>query len=122
VPCLDSEVRTAVEDVKNIDKSSIMEYNPLVRFFDYGKLKEGIYIRNRRNGDIFKPFRSTGTKKLKEFFIDNKIPREQRDKIPLICKGNEVVWVIGHKTSDKFKLTENTKSVLKIEYVRRGSA
>ncbi|MGE5614003.1 MAG: tRNA lysidine(34) synthetase TilS [Bacillota bacterium] len=121
VPCLNSEVRTTVEDAINIDKSGVMEYNPLVRFFDYDKLKEGIYIRNRRNGDIFKPFRSTGTKKLKEFFIDGKIPREQRDSIPLICKGNEVVWVVGYKTSDKFKLTENTKSVLKIEYIRRGS-
>jgi tRNA(Ile)-lysidine synthase len=121
VPCLDAQVRATVENAENVDIPGVTEYNPLVRFFDYDRLKEGIYIRNRRNGDIFKPFRSAGTKKLKEFFIDNKIPREQRDMIPLICKGNEVVWVIGHKTSDKFKLTENTKSVLKIEYIRRGS-
>lgn len=117
VPCLDSLVRTMVEDAKDIDKFGAMEYNPLIQFFDYEELKKGIYIRNRRDGDIFKPFRSGGTKKLKEFFIDSKIPREQRDTIPLICKDNEAVWVIGYKTSDKFKLTENTKSVIRIEYI-----
>ena len=76
----------------------------------------GINIRNRKDGDIFKPLNSNGTKKLKEYLIDNKIPRELRDKIPLIAKGNEVIWMVGYKISDKFKVTENTKSVLKLEY------
>ncbi len=87
-----------------------------VQFFDYEKLKTGIYIRYRKEGDIFKPFRSNGTKKLKEYFIDKKIPRDLRESIPLISMGNEIVWVIGYKISDKFKVTENTKYILKLEY------
>ncbi|HOM01336.1 MAG TPA: tRNA lysidine(34) synthetase TilS [Acetivibrio sp.] len=87
-----------------------------VQFFDYDRLREGIYIRNRRDGDVFKPRSSNGTKKLKEFFIDNKIPRETRNHIPLISKGKEIVWIIGCKISDKFKVTENTKIILKLSY------
>lgn len=87
------------------------------QFFDYDKLKTGINIRNRRNGDIFRPYKSNGTKKLKEFFIDSKIPREVRGNIPLIVKDNEVVWIVGYKISDKFKVTENTKSILKLQYL-----
>jgi len=118
---LDAVVKTSVEEVINVDKCGKMDYNSFVQYFDYDSLKRGINIRNRRNGDIFKPFRSNGTKKLKEYFIDNKIPRELRDEIPLISMENEIVWVIGYKISDKFKVTENTKSALVIEYYRRIS-
>jgi len=47
--------------------------------------------------------------------IDNKIPREKRDKILLLAKNNEIIWIIGYRISDKFKVTENTKSILKYE-------
>jgi tRNA(Ile)-lysidine synthase len=88
----------------------------LTQLFDYEKLKVGINIRSRNNGDVFNPYKSPGTKKLKEYFIDNKIPRDKRDEIPLVAKNNEIVWIIGYKISDKFKVTENTKSILKLEY------
>jgi tRNA(Ile)-lysidine synthase len=99
-----------IEDYRNI------RYNSLVQFFDYDRLGNEIRVRNRRNGDRFKPYLSSGTKKLKEYFIDNKIPRGIRNTIPLIAIENEIVWVIGYKISDKFKVTENTKSILKVEY------
>lgn len=118
---LEAVVAVSVEPVTNVDKYGNMDYNSVVQYFDYDSLKRGINIRNRRNGDIFKPLKSTGTKKLKEYLIDMKVPRELRGDIPLICTGNEVVWIIGHKISDKFKVTENTKSALKIEYNRRTS-
>jgi tRNA(Ile)-lysidine synthase len=88
----------------------------LTQFFDYDKVCEGINIRKRKEGDIFKPINSNGTKKLKEYFIDKKIPREMRDNIPLIAKEREIIWIIGYKISDKFKVTENTKRVLKLSY------
>jgi tRNA(Ile)-lysidine synthase len=103
-----------------IDKYNGLGYNSLVQFFDYDGLKRGINIRNRCEGDIFKPYKSSGTKKLKEYFIDNKIPREIRSEIPLIACNDEIVWIIGYKISDKFKVTENTKSVLKLEVKKVG--
>jgi tRNA(Ile)-lysidine synthase len=97
-------------------KSHKPEQNSFIQVFDHDKIKGGIKIRSRKDGDLFKPYKSTGTKKLKEYFIDNKVPKEERDKIPVLAKDNEIVWVIGHKISDKFKVTENTKSIIKLEY------
>ena len=90
------------------------------KFFDLKKFESetilDIVVRNRRDGDIFKPLNSNGTKKLKEYFIDTKINREQRSKFPLIAKNKEIIWIIGNKTSDKYKVTDNTKSVLMIYF------
>lgn len=120
--------RTEVEALKTWIEASVFEVlegrkrfsdlpaGSLLQYFDYEKLKMGISIRSRNTGDMFKPLGSNGTKKLKEYYIDNKIPRELRDNIPLIAKNNEIVWIIGYKISDKFKVTENTKSVLRLEY------
>ncbi len=121
IPELQASLEISLENAGHIDNYGRIGYNSLVQFFDYDCIKRGINIRNRRDGDIFKPFKSNGTKKLKEYFIDKKIPREHRDEIPLVCIENEAIWVIGYKISDKFKVTENTKSVLKMEYNRRTS-
>ncbi len=114
---MESEVISGQQSVRNymtVDNTS------LEQFFDYEKLSMGINIRNRRNGDQFKPYKSNGTKKLKEYFIDNKFPRDTRDTTPLIALESEIVWIIGHKISDKFKVTENTKYVLRLSYINRG--
>lgn len=121
IPELNAELTTTILSDINIESCRSLGYNPFMQFFDYGMMNKGINIRNRQKGDFFKPFRSNGTKKLKEYFIDTKIPREQRNRIPLLCIESEVVWVIGDKISDKFRVTENTKSVLKIQYKRRAS-
>lgn len=98
-----------------VDKYGRLEYNSMVQLFDYGLLTGGINIRNREAGDVFKPLGSNGAKKLKKFLIDAHVPREQRDQIPVIASGSEVVWLAGIKISDKFKVTENTKFILKLE-------
>ena len=117
VPEIGAGIKAFIEKKPSaIEQNGNMRYNSLVQYFDYDTLKMGIYIRNRKDGDVFKPYKSNGTKKLKEYFIDNKIPRHKRDNIPLIAQGNEIVWVIGYKISDKFKVTENTKTVLKLIY------
>lgn len=92
------------------------------KFIDLEKVTamgENLQIRNRRDGDIFKPLKSNGTKKLKEYFIDNKIPREVRSTIPLIALNKDIVWVIGNKISDNYKVTDNTKMVLKITFIQK---
>ncbi len=60
----------------------------------YIGLKAGEYsVRNRRNGDRFKPEKMSGSKKLKEFFIDIKLPAQERDKVPIIVSGDEIAMV-----------------------------
>ncbi len=96
----------------------------IIKLFDFDKIQNKLnedhnsqlVVRNRRDGDIFKPHNSRGTKKLKEYFIDNKIPKDQRDSFPLIAINKEIIWIIGNKTSDKYKVTDNTNSVLMINF------
>ncbi|KNY28638.1 tRNA lysidine(34) synthetase TilS [Pseudobacteroides cellulosolvens] len=111
--CLQSAVIGPI-DAENINIQRCKREEK-VQYFDYEALKMGIYLRNRKEGDMFKPINGKGTKKLKEYFIDEKIPRDERNKILLVAIGNEIVWVVGNKTSDKFKVNENTKYILKLE-------
>lgn len=86
------------------------------RYFDYDKIKSELFIRNRRNGDRFVPFGMNGSKKIKDYFVDEKIPREERDSIPLIVDGDNIIWVVGYRTSNLYKITGNTERILEIAY------
>ena len=93
--------------------------NVLIKYFDYDKIKEKIIIRKRRNGDKIVPLGMKGSKKVKDIFINLKVPVEQRPEIPILCFDNEIAWIVGHKVSDKFKITKDTKNVLKITFTRK---
>ena len=90
--------------------------NPLIKLFDYDKIEERIVIRTRKDGDKMKPLGIKGTKKLKDIFINLKVPREERDIIPLICFDDEIAWIVGYKVSESFKITKGTNRVLKISF------
>lgn len=84
------------------------------QIFDVDTIPYDAVFRLRRDGDVFKPYKS-GTKKLKEYFIDKKIPQRMRNKIPLLCSGNEVLLIAGVEISDKIKVTE--KTIQKAEFI-----
>ncbi|MDI6600279.1 MAG: tRNA lysidine(34) synthetase TilS [Thermoanaerobacteraceae bacterium] len=92
------------------------EHNRLTAYIDFDKVKNGLAVRNRRPGDRIAPLGMSGTKKLKELFIDEKIPREKRDSIPIIVDGDEVVWVVGVRLSERYKVDRYTKNVLRIVF------
>lgn len=92
-----------------------------VRFFDYAKVSNTLYIRRRNPGDSFLPFGMQGSKKIKDYFIDEKVPRDMRDKIPLIIDGENILWVVGYRTSDLYKIGEDTRDVLMIKYSHLGA-
>lgn len=88
-----------------------------IKYFDYDKIRGDLFIRNRKSGDKFTPLGMKGTKKIKDFFIDEKIPREERNKIPFIVDEEEITWVVGYRINEKYKITEKTERILKIEIV-----
>ncbi len=84
-------------------------------YFDYQRTKAPLSLRNREEGDRFQPLGMRGSKKLKDFFIDEKIPLEEREKTPLLLSKKEIIWVVGHRISDKAKVTNKTKKILMVE-------
>lgn len=83
-------------------------------FLDWDKVKGPLFMRNRRPGDRFVPYGMSGSKKLKDYFIDEKISRDKRDKIPLIVDGDNIIWIVGYRSSNLYKVTKDTKKVLAI--------
>ncbi len=87
-----------------------------VAYLDFEKTGEIIRVRFFQPGDRFVPFGMKGHKKLKSYFIDQKVPREQRTLIPLLINAEDVIiWVYGERISDPFCMTDKTKKVLFIQ-------
>jgi len=84
-----------------------------VVYLDMDKV-ENLFIRTFRNGDRFIPLGMKSAVKLKDFFISQKIPRERRRTIPLLISGKEIVWVIGYRIDERYKITDNTHHILKV--------
>jgi len=88
-------------------------------YVDADKIKGPIVVRNRRQSDRLRPIGMGGkSKKLKDFMIDEKIPRENRDKILIFENSKEIIWVYGYRLSEVFKVEETTLKILKIEVIK----
>ena len=73
--------------------------------FDADRVTYPLTLRNIRKGDRFIPLGMKGHKKLKNFFIDSKIPVGERRTIPILLTGNDIMWVCGFRMDDRFKVT-----------------
>ncbi len=89
---------------------------PYTKWLSYDKMKQGFCIRNRRSGDYFISDVLGHHKKLKQYFIDEKIPARERDRMWLLAQENLVLWLIGGRISEHIKITKDTKIILEIEY------
>ncbi|MFP4660656.1 MAG: tRNA lysidine(34) synthetase TilS [Halanaerobiales bacterium] len=88
---------------------------------DFNKLSLPLRVRNRQDGDFFIPFGMKGSKKLKDFFIDEKIPVELRDRIPLVVDSKgKILWIAGYRTDDRIKVEHSTEKILKLSIVYKG--
>jgi len=89
-----------------------MEGEKSKAYLDVEKLQFPLIIRNFRPGDRVVPLGMTGHKKIKDIFIDLKIPVESRALIPLLVSGDKPVWICGYRIDDRYKITSKTKRVL----------
>lgn len=91
------------------------------QILDYDKLEgKELSVRNRKFGDKIAVYEDGREKKLKDYFIDKKISRNERGKIPLLCADNEIAAVIGYRVSEKYKINKDTEKGLVITYEREG--
>jgi tRNA(Ile)-lysidine synthase len=99
----------------SIIESQESEIKDTLAFFDAKKLSFPLEVRSRKSGDFFYPFGFGKRKKLQDFFVDGKVPRDERDRIPLIISGEDIIWIAGYRQDDRFKVTDETKKILKLE-------
>lgn len=85
------------------------------KWLDYDKIKNGLKLRHRRSGDYMVVDQAGSHKLLRRLMIDEKIPREERDKVWLIADGSHIVWMVGGRISEACKITSQTKKVLEIK-------
>lgn len=102
-------------EAENVDFLTITEEKPYTKYIDYDKMESKLVIRTRRPGDYLILDKSGKRKSLRRYFIDRKLPAEERDQKLLLADGSHIVWILGDRLSYGAYLTEETKHILKIE-------
>lgn len=100
-----------LQDISNV---KIAEHKSA--FFDYEKLRFPLVLRNIEHGDRFTPLGMTGSQKVKKYFINQKIPKYMRADIPVLVSNGKIIWVVGHRIDDAYKVISTTRNVLKAEF------
>ena len=98
----------------NINSYRGSKSNKDTKVFDLNKIKGGLVVRNKEDGDKIKL--SVGSKKIKDLFIDLKIPRENRSKVPVIQDEQGILLVGDYRVSEEYKVDQTTKEVLKVTF------
>lgn len=110
--------------IKEIDRTLVLEEveglpesgfppSPLTAYLDAGKIQYPLILRNLKPGDRFIPLGMKGHKKIKDFFIDLKVPIQARHRTPILFSREAPAWVCGFRIDDRFKVTSSTNRVLK---------
>lgn len=97
------------------EKGAEIPKKEYTKWFDYDRIKDTLSIRCRQSGD-FLILPGGGRKRLNRFLIDEKILREQRDRIPVLTEGNQVLWVVGYRISEYYKIREATHTILQVDF------
>ena len=112
---LNTEIFTRIYEMSDSESWTI-PHGISEALLDYSKIQLPIKIRNRRKGDRIQPHGMHGTKKIKDYFMDLKVPLYERDRIPIIVSSDEILWVIGFTTSEKHKVQPETRKCLHLQY------
>jgi tRNA(Ile)-lysidine synthase len=96
-----------------------MNHDPFQAWVDAQGISEALELRVRQDGDRFEPLGMDGHDvKISDFFINDKLPQRARDRWPLVCMGEKVIWVPGYRPADPFRLTEATRQALYFSMTR----
>lgn len=95
-------------NLENIPKSNC------TKWFDYDKIIHTLVVRTRQVGDYLTIDEKESEKTLQDYFINEKVPKSERDDLWLLADGNHIVWVLGKRISTHYKVTEHTKKILQI--------
>ena len=98
------------------DKFKITD-SRFVACIDRDHIQFPLLIRRWKKGDYFKPLGMNGFKKISDFFIDSKLSLPEKENVWILANGEQVVWIIGHRLDDRYKITPGTQNIIKLEIV-----
>lgn len=102
--------------IENYEKSMKIPKNRYTKWLNYDIINGTLRFRTRRTGDWIQVFTESGRKKLKDYLVNEKVPRSERDQLVLLAEGDEILWIAGYRLSEKVKVKEDTKRILKLTY------
>ncbi len=117
VTLLEGLGKKLVTRIERVNRGTPVERDSKVAYLDDDKVVRPLTLRSFEEGDLFIPLGMKGRKKLKDFFIDSKVPKALRPHIPLLVSGGSIVWVVGYRINESFKLREESKRALRAEYL-----
>lgn len=106
-----------ITNIKIPEKNAIFQKKTYTKCFDYDTIKCNLQVRTRKSGDYIMVQGGQRKQSLKSYFINEKIPCEERDSIPLLAAGSHILWIIGYRTSEACYVRNNTKKILEVQYM-----
>lgn len=100
-----------------MDERALHTSDKHVAFFNYAEVQSPVVVRSWLPGDRFYPLGLGGCKKIKDFFVDRKVPVRQRHRVPILLFNNKVAWICGYRSDDRFKVTTDSHKVLKVRLI-----
>lgn len=113
---INNPLRLDFISIKMTNSYSI-EKSPKIGLFDMDKLNFPLILRKWKKGDYFMPLGMKNLKKLSDFFIDNKFTISDKENTWILESDNKIVWIIGKRIDDRFKINQQTKNILKVKIV-----
>ncbi len=114
---MNCRVRTEIREMKNgfleEFKQNKTNYEEAI---DFDKVCMPLTVRTRKPGDRFWPLGAQGVKKIKDFFIDNKVPVMERDTVPIVTMNGEPIWLVGFRIDDRIRVSEETTNLLVMKF------
>ena len=89
-----------------------IRFDQYTKCFDYDMIKDNLHLRGRKTGDRIAVFADGRTQSVKEYMITARIPAKARERIPLLVSGDEVLWIVGYRASEAFRVTGETRRIL----------
>ncbi|MDR0546860.1 MAG: tRNA lysidine(34) synthetase TilS [Dysgonamonadaceae bacterium] len=110
-PLMEEIHEKAIEFV-TVDEHFEIAKDRNIAYFDAEKLQFPLQIRSWKQGDKFMPFGMNQFQKLSDYFSAHKFTKPEKENVRLLCSGNDIIWIMGHRTDNRYRITEKTRKAI----------